>query len=100
MSKPNIVLIVTDQQRASATSVHGNTVVRTPAWDRAAENGAVFDNCISTSPVCTPARVGFMTGLYPLVVLHILAIPLENSVDRGIMTGWASDARRRYWSKE
>jgi len=65
-ARPNIVLIMTDQQKASATSVHGNSVVSSPAWDRAAESGVVFDNCISTSPVCTPARVGVMTGLYPL----------------------------------
>ncbi len=65
--KPNIFLIMTDQQKASATSIYGNKQVQTPTWERVAAQGAVFDNAYSASPICTPSRVTLMTGTYPPV---------------------------------
>ena len=64
MTKPNILLIMTDQQRADAMNCSGGWV-QTPNMDRIAEKGIRFTNCITNSPVCIPARLSLATGLYP-----------------------------------
>jgi len=63
--RPNILLIMTDQQKADSLSIYGNRHVRTPALDRLAEGGAVFDGMICNYPACTPGRSAVMTGRYP-----------------------------------
>ena len=60
---PNILLIMTDQQRADAMGCAGGWV-RTPHMDRLAAEGVRFTNCVTTSPVCVPARRSMATGLY------------------------------------
>ncbi len=62
--KPNILLLMTDQQRWDAMSCSGDWV-RTPNLDRIASEGVRFTNCVTTSPVCVPARLSLATGLYP-----------------------------------
>ncbi|MFW5856807.1 MAG: sulfatase [Planctomycetota bacterium] len=64
MPKPNILFLMTDQQRWDALGASGGWV-RTPNLDRIAEEGVRFANAITTSPVCIPARVSLATGLYP-----------------------------------
>jgi choline-sulfatase len=61
---PNLLLILTDQQRADALGVV-SAWMKTPTLDRLAREGVVFARCITQSPACTPARVALMTGLYP-----------------------------------
>ncbi len=63
-TKPNILLIMTDQQRWDAMSCSGNWV-ETPNMDRIADEGVRFTNGVTTSPVCIPARLSLATGLYP-----------------------------------
>ncbi|MFA5865469.1 MAG: sulfatase-like hydrolase/transferase [Phycisphaerae bacterium] len=68
MSKtPNIVLLMTDQQKASATGIYGNTCVPSAFQDRMAGEGVTFMNAFSASPICTPSRASIMTGVHPLV---------------------------------
>lgn len=62
--KPNILLLMTDQQRWDAMGCSGNWV-QTPNLDRIASEGVRFTNCVTTSPVCVPARLSLATGLYP-----------------------------------
>ncbi len=62
--RPNILLVMTDQQRADALGCAGGWV-RTPHMDRLAAEGVRFSNCVTTSPVCIPARLSLATGLYP-----------------------------------
>ena len=62
--QPNIILLMTDQQKASATSVYGNTVVQTPNWEKLAAEGITFERCFSCSSVCTPSRASMMTGVH------------------------------------
>ena len=62
--KPNILLLMTDQQRWDAMGCSGGWV-RTPNMDRIASEGVRFTNCVTTSPVCVPARLSLATGLYP-----------------------------------
>ena len=64
--KPNIIFVFADQMRSSVLGCYGSTQVPTPHFDRLAANGAVFDNAISTWPVCSPFRGMLLTGLYPM----------------------------------
>lgn len=65
MSKqPNILFIMADQFRADAMSCAGGWC-RTPNIDRIAAAGVRYTNCVTTSPVCCPARVSLASGLYP-----------------------------------
>ena len=64
MSQPNILFLMTDQQRWDAMGCSGEWV-NTPSLDRIASEGVRFSNCITTTPICIPARVTLQTGLYP-----------------------------------
>ena len=61
--KPNLLFIMTDQQRFDALSCMGNTVLETPNIDRLAKEGVLFQNAYSANPVCVPSRAAFLTGL-------------------------------------
>lgn len=66
MTRPNVLFIMTDQQRADAMSCASNgSWVQTPNLDRIAAEGVRFSNCTTTTPICIPARVTLATGLYP-----------------------------------
>jgi len=65
MSKrPNVLLIMTDQQRYDYLSVHGGACPA-PALERLASEGTVFENAYSVCSLCTPARASVFTGKYP-----------------------------------
>ena len=66
LSRPNILLISTDQQRFDAMGCYGNRHIDTPNLDRLAEQGVVFENCYVQNPVCAPSRASLMTGQYVL----------------------------------
>lgn len=61
--RPNIVLIMTDDQGYGDLGVNGNPIVRTPNIDAMAKRSAVLPN-FYVSPVCTPTRASLMTGRY------------------------------------
>ncbi len=61
---PNIVFIMTDDQRQDAMSAYGNTVLKTPSMDRIAAEGMRFTEMFVTNSLCAPSRVSFLTGLY------------------------------------
>ncbi len=60
----NVVVILCDQLRKDFLNIYGCDAVPTPNLDELAANGTVFDNAITSSPVCAPARAGMMTGRY------------------------------------
>ena len=64
-TKPNILFIMTDQQRADHVGFMGNKVVRTPNLDSLASSGCVFDNAWVSNPVCMPNRATILTGRMP-----------------------------------
>ncbi len=64
-SRPNILWYCTDQQRFDTIGALGNPFVRTPALDRLVGKGVAFTHAYCQSPVCTPSRSSFLTGLYP-----------------------------------
>ena len=63
--QPNVLFIITDQQRADHAGFMGNDVVRTPAIDSIAARGNVFESAWVANPVCMPNRSSIMTGRYP-----------------------------------
>ncbi|WP_031464468.1 sulfatase-like hydrolase/transferase [Sciscionella sediminilitoris] len=62
--RPNILFLCTDQQRFNALRAAGNSEIETPALDRLADQGVLFENCYVQSPVCAPSRASLMTGQY------------------------------------
>lgn len=64
-AKPNILYLMADQWRASATGYAGDPNVKTPNLDRLAKESQNFCNAVSVLPVCTPHRAALMTGRFP-----------------------------------
>jgi len=62
--RPNIVFILTDDQRWDALQSAGHPFVQTPNIDRIGHEGARFRNAFVTTPLCSPSRASFLTGLY------------------------------------
>jgi N-acetylglucosamine-6-sulfatase len=64
-SRPNIVFIITDDQRADLLGIAGHPAAKTPHLDRVGREGAWFRNFFTVTPLCSPSRASFLTGLYP-----------------------------------
>ena len=64
-TRPNILLIMSDQHTQRITGCYGDSLVSTPHLDRLAARGVRFENCYTPSPLCVPARMSFLTGRYP-----------------------------------
>lgn len=63
--QPNIVIIMTDQQRRDTLGCYGNAFTPTPCLDRLAGEGVRFENCFTPLSLCTPARATMWTGALP-----------------------------------
>jgi arylsulfatase A-like enzyme len=64
LQRPNILFIMTDQQRWDCVAANGNKLIKTPNMDRLAARGANFTHAFVASPVCVPSRISFFTGRY------------------------------------
>ena len=64
-SRPNVLLVMTDQHRADAMGAYGNKVIHTPNLDSLAKGGVLFTECWVQHPVCMPSRASIFTGRYP-----------------------------------
>lgn len=62
---PNLLVIMTDQQRFDALGVNGNEVIQTPNLDALARSGVNLKRYFTNSPVCVPSRCTLFTGRYP-----------------------------------
>ena len=62
--RPNIIMIMTDQQRWDALGAV-NPLVRTPGIDSLVRNGIFYDQAVCQAPMCVPSRNSLMFGLYP-----------------------------------
>ncbi|MEM6391385.1 MAG: sulfatase-like hydrolase/transferase [Planctomycetota bacterium] len=65
--RPNILLLITDQQRHDTVAALGNPLIKTPALDRMCREGTAFTRAYTPSPVCVPARHAMASGLPPHV---------------------------------
>lgn len=63
MSKPNVVLIMTDQMRGDCMGIAGHEDVKTPYLDSLAQTGVYYPNAYSSCPSCIAARAALHTGL-------------------------------------
>lgn len=63
--RPNILWLMTDEQRCDSLGCYGRPWTRTPHLDRLAREGVVFENALTPAPVCLPARTALLTGRYP-----------------------------------
>ena len=63
--RPNVLLIVTDDQRHDLMGCAGHPVLKTPNIDRLAREGAMFRRFFAATPLCSPSRASYLTGLYP-----------------------------------
>jgi arylsulfatase A-like enzyme len=60
--KPNVLIIVTDQQRADTIAALGNPIIKTPTLDRLCNEGTAFRRAYTPTPVCGPARASMGCG--------------------------------------
>jgi arylsulfatase A-like enzyme len=65
VSRPNIILLLTDDMGYGDVACYGGKLVPTPNIDRMAQEGTRFTQFYVASPICSPSRTGFLTGQYP-----------------------------------
>lgn len=64
-AQPNIIFIITDQQRYETIQALGYPYMDTPNLDRLVREGTSFSNSFITAPSCAPSRASLFTGMYP-----------------------------------
>jgi N-acetylglucosamine-6-sulfatase len=62
--RPNVVFILTDDQRADCLGIAGHPHLKTPHIDRLAREGFYFKNAFCTTSLCSPSRASILSGLY------------------------------------
>lgn len=67
MNKPNVIIIQTDQQKASSLDIYNKEInfVKTKNISELAANGVVFENAYCPYPLCVPSRISMLCGQYP-----------------------------------
>ncbi|MDP2883402.1 MAG: sulfatase-like hydrolase/transferase [Ignavibacteria bacterium] len=79
--KPNILLIMTDQQSADAMSCRmGKRFINTPAMDSIAAGGVSFTRAYTPNPLCVPARTSIFTGQYP----HVTGVQTNTDISKTV----------------
>ncbi len=63
-TRPNILIVYSDQLRADAMSCAGNPCIKTPQMDRIANEGVRFGEAFTSFPLCAPFRASLLTGKY------------------------------------
>jgi arylsulfatase A-like enzyme len=91
-SRPNIVLIVTDDMGYGDCSSYWKTDLQTPFMDEIGRNGVRFTQ-FRVNPLCAPTRSSIMTGLYSLEA-GMWRGPGETARGKEPAGGWAPDERR------
>jgi len=96
MNKPNILIFMTDQQRACSVLPGDAYKAKTPVLDEFREESVTFSRAFCPSPHCCPSRASFMTGLMPTQhgVWH--NVNVANAITRGLkdhIRPWSADMR-------
>ena len=65
MKKPNIIVIMADQMKATASHLYGSSFCETPSLERLAKQGVLYRHAVTPHPLCVPARISFWTSQYP-----------------------------------
>ncbi len=77
-SRPNVLLVMTDQHRTDTLGCYGAQVCETPVIDGLAATGTLFTNAFTPSAICTPTRASLLTGVAPF--RHKLLANFERNV--------------------
>lgn len=67
---PNILFVISDDQSYPHASAYGEKWIKTPGFDRIANEGVLFTNAFVTSPGCAPSRASLLTGKFPWEIEH------------------------------
>ena len=62
--RPNLIFLMTDNQRWDALGCYGNSIIQTPNIDRLAARGLRFTNAFCTTSICAATRASILTGQY------------------------------------
>lgn len=65
VERPDVLLVLTDQQRADAFGAAGAAELHTPVMNRLARQGVLFTRAFAATPQCSPSRAALLTGRYP-----------------------------------
>ncbi len=65
LSRPNVILIMSDNQQAATLGCYGNSEIESPNLDAMAESGLRFDRAFCPNAFCSPCRASVLTGLLP-----------------------------------
>ena len=98
-ARPNVVMILIDDLRWDELGCMGHPYVKTPAVDRLAKEGILFENAFTVAPLCSPSRASFLTAKYPHqhgIVDNVDRSPLSHELvtwprvlhDAGYETAW------------
>ena len=80
--RPNVVMLVTDNQSADSLGCYGNVEHETPRIDRLAREGALFLQAFCTNGLCSPTRASMLTGLMPSQHGVHIAMPDDDVVPK------------------
>src|SRR5689334_13228947 len=84
-ARPNVVILFTDDMGYGDLSSYGNPTIRTPNLDKMARDGIRLTSFYASASVCTPSRLGLLTGRYAIRVG--LTAALLHDANVGISTG-------------
>lgn len=88
-ARPDVIIVLTDQQRADAFGAAGAVDIRTPTMDRLAREGVMFTRAFAASPQCSPSRAALLTGRHP----HRTGV-MGNTAERGVPAGMSGPLDR------
>lgn len=83
--RPNVILIVADNQPARLLGAYGNREIATPNIDALARSGVLFRNAFAANGVCSPSRAALLTGLMPSQTGIHVALPGQPELE-----GWSA----------
>ncbi|MEZ6087756.1 MAG: sulfatase [Pirellulaceae bacterium] len=69
-ARPNIMIMISDDVSWPHASAYGSQMVTTPAFDRIARQGVLFNNGFCASPGCSPSRAALLTGRHTWMIEH------------------------------
>jgi arylsulfatase A-like enzyme len=94
--RPNIVLIISDDQSWTDYSFTGHEHIRTPRIDQLAAGGLTFTYGYTTAPLCSPALASIATGLYPHQHGILGNDPVFSSPERKYSPAWLQERMKHY----
>ena len=65
MDRPNVIVIMSDQMKATASHLYGSSFCETPSLERLANQGVLYEYAVTPHPLCVPARISFWTSQFP-----------------------------------